>query len=113
MNSASAEYKVAYNYVEWLCDLPWNRPRRHAGRRRGAASPRRGSTTASRSQEAHLSTSRSASSRPTSEALLCFVGPPGVGKTSLGRSIARATGREFQRIALGGSRTRPRSAAIA
>ena len=105
MNPAAADYSLTRNYVEWLAVLPWSKT---SGRRsrhpEGQGDPRRRITTASRrSRTASWTTSRVRRLKPDMKGpILCFVGPPGVGKTSLGRSIARALGRKFSRISLGG-----------
>jgi ATP-dependent Lon protease len=104
MNSASAEYQVAYNYVEWLCDLPWHR---HTPDRLEVSEVRRvldedhhGLEEPKKRIVEYIAVRKLKSNKKSP--ILCFIGPPGVGKTSLGRSIARATGREFVRISLGG-----------
>jgi ATP-dependent Lon protease len=104
MNSASAEYQVAYNYVEWLCDLPWSR---HTPDRLEVSEVRRvldedhhGLEEPKKRIVEYIAVRKLKSNKRSP--ILCFIGPPGVGKTSLGRSIARATGREFVRISLGG-----------
>jgi ATP-dependent Lon protease len=104
--AAAAEYGVIRSYLEWLVDLPWS------------------VTTADDLDISHarevldedhydlekvkdriLEYLAVRSLNPASHGpILCFVGPPGVGKTSLGRSIARALGREFERISVGGVR---------
>jgi len=104
MNPSSAEFQVAFNYVEWICDLPWARV--SADRldvpevRRVLDEDHHGLERPKRRILEHIAVSKLR--RDQRSPILCFVGPPGVGKTSLGRSIARATGREFVRISLGG-----------
>ncbi|MDD9964894.1 MAG: endopeptidase La [Myxococcales bacterium] len=104
MNPASAEYQVAFNYVEWIADTPWSRL---SNARTNVAEVRRvldedhhGLEKPKRRILEHIAVSQLRQDQKAP--ILCFVGPPGVGKTSLGRSIARATGREFVRISLGG-----------
>jgi ATP-dependent Lon protease len=104
MNPAAADYSLTRNYVEWLAVLPWGK---------GSA----GEVDIKKAQDVldedhyglkkvkdrildYLSVRRL---KPDMKGpILCFVGPPGVGKTSLGRSIARALDRKFSRISLGG-----------
>ncbi|UCE24182.1 MAG: endopeptidase La [Candidatus Zixiibacteriota bacterium] len=104
MHPYSAESGVVRSYLEWLLGLPWNRPTRDQvnfkkvkaildGDHFGLDKPK------TRILE-HLAVIRLAGK--VKGPILCLVGPPGVGKTSVGRSIARALGRKFVRMSLGG-----------
>ena len=104
MNAMAADYSLTRNYVEWLAVLPW-------------AKSSAGEVDILKAKEIldadhyglqkvkdrildYLSVRRL---KPDMKGpILCFVGPPGVGKTSLGRSVAKALGRKFSRISLGG-----------
>jgi len=103
---AAAEHGVIRTYLEWLADLPWQQLSEdqldvEAARRTLDEDHYGLEKVKDRIVEyiAVLSLKRDIRGP-----ILCFVGPPGTGKTSLGRSIARAIGREFQRISLGGVR---------
>ena len=106
MNAESSEATITRTYVEWLVDLPWNKVSEE-------------SVELKKSKvlldEAHYGLDRIKDrvleylavrklNPGIKGPILCFVGPPGVGKTSLGRSIANSLGRKFVRISLGGLR---------
>ena len=106
MPPAAAEYTVARTYLEWLVALPWSKETEDAldlvEARRVLDEDHWG---LEKVKDRILEYLAVKSIRPKGkDPILCFVGPPGVGKTSLGRSIARALGRKFHRISLGGMR---------
>ncbi|MDX8413543.1 MAG: endopeptidase La [Mariprofundales bacterium] len=106
MPSMSAEATVVRTYLEWLVDLPWKK-RSRVSRDLLAAEKvldhdHFGLEKVKERILEQLAVLQLVKRQQGS--ILCFVGPPGVGKTSLGRSIARATKREFVRISLGGVR---------
>ncbi|NQY83171.1 MAG: LON peptidase substrate-binding domain-containing protein, partial [Alphaproteobacteria bacterium] len=104
MSPVSAEATVIRNYLDWLLDVPWNKQSRlkHDIRRADKVlkDDHYGLDKVRERILEHLAVQ--ARSKDVRGGILCFVGPPGVGKTSMGRSIAKATGREFVRMALGG-----------
>ncbi len=104
MNAMAADYSLTRNYIEWLAVLPWSKSS--------------GSDVDIQKAKEILDTDHYGLQKVKDRILdylsvrrlkpnmkgpiLCFVGPPGVGKTSLGRSVAKALGRKFSRISLGG-----------
>ncbi len=106
MHADSSEATVVRTYLDWLVELPWKKLSRDKLDIRHAAAildeDHYGLTKIKDRILEYLSVRKL---NPDSKGpILCFVGPPGVGKTSLGRSIARAMGRKFQRLSLGGMR---------
>lgn len=106
MSANSAEYIVARTYLDWLLELPWERSTQDMldiskAKRILNADHYDLDQVKERILE-FLSVKKLKKSLKGS--ILCFVGPPGVGKTSLGKSIARSLGRRFVRVSLGGVR---------
>jgi ATP-dependent Lon protease len=103
---AAAEYGVIRTYLEWLVELPWSRTTEdHLDIEHARGVLDEDHYDLEKVKERILEYLAVRKLKPDSPGpILCFVGPPGVGKTSLGRSIARALGRKFERISVGGVR---------
>ncbi|WP_370515393.1 endopeptidase La [Paracoccus sp. S-4012] len=106
MSPMSAEATVSRNYLDWLLSLPWgvkSRTRKDLGRAESILDADHYGLEKVKERIVEYLAVQNRSAKLKGP-ILCLVGPPGVGKTSLGRSVARATGREFIRISLGGVR---------
>ena len=107
MPPVSAEATVSRNYIEWLVELPWSRPskdRLDISRARKVLDEDHHGLEEVKERILEFLAVRKLAAGDSKTQVLCFVGPPGVGKTSLGRSIARAMKREFVQMSLGGIR---------
>jgi ATP-dependent Lon protease len=104
MSPMAADYSLTRNYIEWLAVLPWAKS---SGAKIDISKAKEtldeDHYELKKVKDRILDYLSVLELKPDMKGpILCFVGPPGVGKTSLGRSIARALGRKFQRISLGG-----------
>ncbi len=103
---ASSEYQIAYTYIDWLLEVPWNKFSEDRLDVKAASKilnkDHYGLEDIKERILEFLAVLQLKKDRKSP--ILCFVGPPGVGKTSLGKSIAKAMGRKFVRISLGGVR---------
>jgi len=106
MSPMSAESTVVRNYLDWLLSIPWGKGKIKPIDLQKAEDILDGDHYGLEKVKERILEYLAVQSRVGSlkGPILCLVGPPGVGKTSLGRSIARATGREFVRVSLGGVR---------
>jgi ATP-dependent Lon protease len=108
MSSMSAEATVVRNYLDWMIELPWNNKEKQHEKvtiveaKKILDEDHYGLEKIKERILEYLAVQKRVGK--IKGAILCLVGPPGVGKTSLGKSIARATGRKFVRMSLGGIR---------
>ena len=106
MSPMSAEATVVRNYLDWMLSIPWNKKskiKRDLPLAEATLNSDHYGLDKVKERIIEYLAVQSRANKLTGP-ILCLVGPPGVGKTSLGRSIAKATGREFVRISLGGVR---------
>ncbi|MFN8375838.1 MAG: endopeptidase La [Anaerolineae bacterium] len=107
MPPMAPEIGIIRTYIEWLTSLPWKKESEDnldiSNAARVLESDHYGLPKVKDRILEHIAVRKLAADKMKSP-ILCFVGPPGVGKTSLGKSIARALGREFVRVSLGGVR---------
>ena len=110
LQPAMAEYGVVRNYLEWIASLPWDKSTednldlRHARRVLDEDHYDIEQVKDRILEFLAVRSLKAGGTRSPAGSILLFVGPPGVGKTSLGRSMARALGRRFERISVGGVR---------
>jgi ATP-dependent Lon protease len=108
MPPMSAETTVSRTYLDWLIAMPWHQRSREikdiVRAERILNEDHYGLEKVKERILEFLAVRQLVGNRKQQGSILCFVGPPGVGKTSLGKSIARATGRKFVRLSLGGVR---------
>ena len=106
MSPMSAESTVVRNYLDWLLNIPWKSPSRIkydlSSAIKSLDKDHFGLEKVKERIVEYLAIQKRV--KKVQGSILCLVGPPGVGKTSLGKSIAKATGRKFVRISLGGVR---------
>ena len=107
MPPVSAEATVSRNYIDWLVSVPWkkkSRERRNLPRAEKILDEDHYGLDKIKERILEFLAVRQLVGQQTKSSIICFVGPPGVGKSSLAKSIARATNRKFVRLSLGGVR---------
>ena len=108
LSSASSEYQVLRNYLEWILALPWGRtsgePDIALDKVDDALNQKHWGLREAKDRILEHLAVRKLRGGHAPGPILCFVGPPGTGKTSLGEAIAAAIGRQFYRISVGGVR---------
>ena len=104
MQVGSAEYTVVRTYIDWILDIPWSKQTADnmdiAAVKKVLDEDHSGLEKVKKRIVEYLAVRKLKTDKKGP--ILCLIGPPGVGKTSLGRSVARALGRKFHRVSLGG-----------